>query len=737
MLVAVVATMTAMAQVPQTFTYQAVVRNANGRLISNGNVGVKVSILQGSETGAVVYQDEQTTRTNANGLFTIEIGNEQNGIAAIDWARGPYFLKSEVDPTGGRNYVLSTVQQMLSVPYALRAHTVDSIVGGVNFNESDPVFTAWDKDYNDLINRPAIPTVPTNISEFTNDAGYLSSYTETQNLANVAVLGNAIETQIKQLSDPTEEMDAVNLRTLNIIINTAVTDWSHRFDSLAHRFDSIANSLDSIIAYQDSVIDTLSSLLTGLSATAGDTVAVACEMFNWYGTEYTVSGNYVHHLTNAAGYDSLLTMHLTINHGTHNSESQTVCGSYTWHGTLYAASGIYTHDYTNGVGCASTDTLHLTITSSTAATDTHTECDSYTWIDGNTYTASNSTATHTLTNAAGCDSVVTLNLTINNSTHNAEAQNATGSYSWHGTTYNATGDYTYSYTNAAGCASVDTLHLTIIAPFDANGASIALFSISATKQVRFSKGTLQYTTTGTHTVNGGGTAVGTWRFAEHQYDYIGDDNANISSSYTGWIDLFGWGTSGWSSGANAYQPWSTSESVADYKPGGELTNDLTGAYANADWGVYNAISNGGNQAGLWRALTNDEWDYMLSSRGGTYRFVKATVNGISGLIIFPDGFTLPADIVVNSNNISGAAYTTNIYSIDQWNVLEEAGCIFLPAGGHRNGTEIMFAGEHGIHWTSTHKDYDRMQYACQMSDGRMDYGLRCTGRLIRLVQDNN
>lgn len=785
LLVAVVATMTAMAQVPQTFTYQAVVRDANGRLISNGNVGVKVSILQGSETGAVVYQDEQTARTNANGLFTIEIGNEQNSIAAIDWARGPYFLKSEVDPTGGNSYVLSTIQQMLSVPYALRAHTVDSIIGGVNYNESDPVFTAWDKDYNDLINRPNFadsvsrivneyhlgdtiinyisqngyvdssyvinyntqqgyvdtsyvtnyinnggavtsesdpvftswdkdyndlinrPTIPTSVSELSNDAGYLTSYTEVQSLGDVTTIGNAANSQLKEVSDPTEDLDAVNLRTLNLTINDVVADWTRRLDSITHRYDSIIHNVDSLIAYQDSVIDTLTQQLVILGTTTGDTTAVECEMFNWYGTEYTVSGDYQHRLTNAAEFDSILTMHLTINYGTHNTESQTACDSYTWHGNDYMASGTYTYDYTNGVSCASTDTLHLTINTSTAATDSHTECESYTWIDGNTYTASNSTATHTLTNTVGCDSVVTLNLTLNHGTHNSTTQTATSSYTWHGTTYAVSGNYTYSYTNTAGCASVDTLHL-IVGGFDANGASNALFSVSATKKIRFSKGNLQYKNSGTHSVATGGAASGTWRFAEHQYDYI--SSGTISSSYTGWIDLFAFGTSGWNSGASAYQPYATSTTGSNYWPGNTAGNSLTGSYKYADWGVYNAISNGGNAPNMWRTLTRAEHRYLYSTRSASTvngvvnaRYVKAKVNGVSGVIVFLDIYTHPSGVPLPTGiNTNDASYSSNEYTTAQWTLMENNGCVFLPAAGYRTGgSSYHNVGTLGQYYSST------------------------------------
>ena len=106
------------AQVPKGFNYQAVVRNSAGNLMINRNVGVNISILQGSETGTVVYSQESNVTTNANGLFTLIVGDNSNDFANINWANGPYYIKSEIDLNGGRNYTLSTIQKILAVPYA-------------------------------------------------------------------------------------------------------------------------------------------------------------------------------------------------------------------------------------------------------------------------------------------------------------------------------------------------------------------------------------------------------------------------------------------------------------------------------------------------------------------------------------------------------------------------------------------------------------------------------------------
>lgn len=114
----------AMAQAPEKFSYQAVVRDASGNLVCNGQVGVRVSILKNSANGVSVYCETHQLTTNANGLLTMEIGNGNvvGGVfSTIDWGNGPYFVKTETDVTGGSNYTLIGTQQLLSVPYALYA----------------------------------------------------------------------------------------------------------------------------------------------------------------------------------------------------------------------------------------------------------------------------------------------------------------------------------------------------------------------------------------------------------------------------------------------------------------------------------------------------------------------------------------------------------------------------------------------------------------------------------------
>jgi hypothetical protein len=176
------------AQSPEKMSYQAVIRNSNDQLVTNQTVGMQISILQGSASGLAVYVETQTPTTNVNGLVSVEIGTgtTTDDFSAIDWANGPYFIKTETDTAGGTNYTIIGASQLLSVPYSLYAKEAEAIAGGFP-TETDPVYTAWDKDYNDLINTPTIPTVPTNVSAFTNDAGYLTAEVQILSISNDTV----------------------------------------------------------------------------------------------------------------------------------------------------------------------------------------------------------------------------------------------------------------------------------------------------------------------------------------------------------------------------------------------------------------------------------------------------------------------------------------------------------------------------------------------------------------------
>ena len=119
----------AFAQSPEKMSFQAVVRNSSNQLVTNHTVGMRISILQSTVTGTAVYVETQNPTSNANGLVTVEIGGGtvvSGTFASINWANGPYFIKTETDPTGGTNYSISGTSQLLSVPYALMSKSAEN-----------------------------------------------------------------------------------------------------------------------------------------------------------------------------------------------------------------------------------------------------------------------------------------------------------------------------------------------------------------------------------------------------------------------------------------------------------------------------------------------------------------------------------------------------------------------------------------------------------------------------------
>src|SRR6056297_790033 len=142
-LTAVLLTLGMFAQSPEKMSYQAVIRDASDNLLTDTQVGMQISILQGSASGTAVFVETQDPTTNANGLLSLEIGAGtvvSGDFTTIDWANGPYFIKTETDPEGGTNYTITGTSQLLSVPYALHAKTAEAVTGEIT--ETDPTFTS-------------------------------------------------------------------------------------------------------------------------------------------------------------------------------------------------------------------------------------------------------------------------------------------------------------------------------------------------------------------------------------------------------------------------------------------------------------------------------------------------------------------------------------------------------------------------------------------------------------------
>ena len=238
---------------------------------------------------------------------------------------------------------------------------------------------------------------------------------------------------------------------------------------------------------------------------------------------------------------------------------------------------------------------------------------------------------------------------------------------------------------------------------------IGVFSVAEGKTVTFSPGNLQY-----HPANN------EWRFAKSQKDYIGFANSNCSSTYNGWLDLFGWSTS-----ANNFGV-STSEDDADY-------------YGSVvDWGT-NKIGN--DAPNTWRTLSKDEWKYVVFNRPNASSLCGvAQVNGVNGLILLPDNWTCPSGVTFKSGFHSEwgidyyAAYQT--FTADQWSKLEAAGAVFLPAAGYRYVSNVYFVQNYGYYWSATEgSSYEAYHLRFTSDEAYMYYYDRDLGHSVRLVKD--
>ncbi len=235
---------------------------------------------------------------------------------------------------------------------------------------------------------------------------------------------------------------------------------------------------------------------------------------------------------------------------------------------------------------------------------------------------------------------------------------------------------------------------------DGTGVLPGVFSVGDNVYVNFSKGNLQYQ-----------ASTDKWRFAVNQYDYVGSDNANVSSTYSGWVDLFCWGTSGYAHGAQCYQPWSTSMTMSDYYAYGSETCNLYDQTGKADWG-YNKISNGGDTFNTWRTLKLEEWSYLLNTRSTAsgIRYAKAFVGGKKGLILLPDDWN-SSYYNLNNTNTFDSGYNDNLIDASDWeNSLEVYGAVFLPAAGMRYGTQMGSVSVYGLYWSSSYVSSDFAGY---------------------------
>ena len=494
--------------------------------------------------------------------------------------------------------------------------------------------------------------------------------------------------------------------------------------------------------------------LTVRYGTRADTVlADVCDSYMWEanGNQYTSSGIYPDTIVNRDGCDSVVCLNLSVRLSSHGViDTVETCDQFEWpvNGTTYVDDGLHADTLVNSVSCDSLVGLFLTLHHRQSTFVEREACDSLLWGHDERFCSTNGIYYDTLLSQYGCDSVIQLTLTLFPTTRDTVEVVACDRYEWgvNGMVYRLPGVYCDTTLSSHQCDSIVTLLLDLRFTESNNVDVLACdsfqwygqtytradttdihghFSVSGTDAVFFAPGNLQFN-----------VSSGVWRFAAHQYDIVGITNTLIASPEASWIDLFGWGTSGWNSGAAAFLPSSYSQAGTDYWPGATATSNLSGATVQADWGMYNTIQNSRySQAGQWRTLTSDEWYYLMHLRPNAARLhTLATVCDVPGLLLLPDKWEPIAGIAVQTNVID---YRTNIYDAAQWAAIEHGGAAFFPAAGYRDGSQLYDMRSAGRYWSASHTDEQRAAYMgffgsailASVSDSR------ALGMSVRLAHD--
>ncbi len=678
--------------VPQGISYQAVVRDASNLIVDNEELEVKITLTAELPTGAVAaeYAETHTVTTNANGLFTLTIGQGTSSqqFSDFDWTIQGAIYKITTQTEYGTG-----TAQLLSVPFALyaaKAGDIDYTNLLAKLSKKDEVAAVL--GLAEFIKRQDIGTELSDYAKIAYVEDTLASYALKSDIP--------AETNLSGYAKTKEVNDTLDFYVLKTAMNS-----------------------------KQDVIEDLDDIRSG--AALGATALQSHQ--------------------DISGKQDVITDLEEIREG-----------------AALGATALQEHQDISGKA----DKADMTITPGTGA-----NADKATIQLKKGTSATVLTAHQSLEGYATISDIPTQVSELENDAEYIKA-NALSNYYTKKQSDDKYALKTDAYTKAESDeryvksekvytkSEVDALINDKITFLSMEGEIEAKYSVSASKKVAFSKGNLQYNYN-----------TQKFSFAEEQYSLVYKSYANSSTTpkrfniaSNGITDIFWWGTSGWNSGRSKYRPeyiYQNGNVNGNFNVVTTLelySSNLTDDDGKADWGVYNPITNGENKAGVWRTLTEAEWDYLLNSRArATYKRCLAQIaitsssSSVKGLLLLPDNWEEASvdDQGTSAKRVKNAVGTTNyaVLGDAQLKDLEKKyGVVFLPS--YRGYCEILSKSEFSssvespgatfrqgddkaIYWTATrHGRYTSCSYCVDpLKPNSTDYISREVGGFVRLVRD--
>lgn len=789
------------AQIPQGLSYQAVIRDGSGNVVINKELNVQISVLKGSIDGAAVYTEIHQATTTANGVLTLEVGDgtTTDDFSAIDWSKGPYFINSSVE-LNGKN--ISVTSQLLSVPYAL-------------FAQKSLVAEKVDADFLQEMIDSRIKKAFAERDSATRVADSIAAVEDSivaAKLDSIAAVEDSIAAARADSIAAAKADSIVAARADSIAAAKADSIVAAKLDSIAAAKDSADKELLSQSAAKNGVLPGKFSIgdnnmvhfskgvlqyhekknIWRFAQSQFDTIGRSYKDYwmapvdDWVDRfEFATGGNYypespyysipfTRDMSDSYLFESDWGLNPIINGG-NKSDQWFTLSWLEWEYLFYEranADSLYSKATVDGMkGYVLLPDAWLTpidVKFKPRASDTVNVYDKIAWAKMESLGAVFFPATDYWSNM-GEGSYLHFNIDheypVNSGLFDYKnnfvvnegsirtpksvrlviSDNKAGDVMGGEPVENEDCEYgdvlpivpnNYLPDDNADLTNVDMTE----------GLLNGKFSVSDSRQISFSQGNLQYN-----------SEKKVWRFAEKQYEKIQkqgfwSSNADVKD---GWRDVFCWASSGY-----ACDP----EHVFWYDDAFGLgQNDIAGT--KYDWGVNNAISNGGNVPNIWRSLTKDEWKYLMSRKKEDKPLCfPAVVNGVDGMVLLPDNWSSSLDfsyVDQISDVYEWKGYDNNVFDKAQWSNMETQGAVFLPSAGLAAFNYVFDAADVGAsswydggYWSSsadgkekacvmrievhsfgeTYENFNRSLYRVDAISGVSSRGVGYSVRLVRDVK---